>query len=342
MKCVVEKSVDGKNLVYSVSDGRMKFVATDLGCTILSIFVPDRSGNMVDVALGFGTVGEYDGCGDSRGAVVGRVANRISGAGFTLDGKRYELDANDGANTLHGGTFRYEKALWSSGATDDGVIFRRRSADGEQGFPGNVDITVEYALRDGGLFMGYTATCDARTPISLTNHSYFNLNGTKPEGGKIEGILNHELQIDSGEFLEVDGACIPTGRILPVAGTPLDFRSAKSVGKDIAGCDMRIGGGYDNCYITGADETGMVRFGMVSSPLTGISMEIFTNQRGVQVYSGNYLEGSRGRDGMTHSKHDGICFESQRLNDAVNRPEFPGCIMNPGEVYRSETLYKFL
>ena len=354
---VEEKPLSDGVRLFSLSNGRVSFSVMNFGCTITELFVPDRDGCATDIVLGCDTLEGYRHCGDSRGAVVGRVANRISGAAFTLDGRKYALDMNDGGNTLHGGNVRFEKMLWDAesfvreegGGKVCGVTFSRKSPAGEQGFPGNMDVSVEYRL-DGSdnLCFEYRAVSDARTPVSLTNHSYFNLDGAF---SGIPSVLDHEMKLDSTRLLEIDGSLIPTGRFLDVSENgEFDFGEWKKVGRDILKCDKRIGQGYDHCFVTAAyddavaggrkDGSSVVKFGSIRSGRTGICMDILTDQVGMQVYSGNFLKGT-GKGGVPNEKYGAVCFESQRLVDAVNRKEFPSMVQEAGEVYKSTTVFKF-
>lgn len=348
---IEEKTIGDGVKLFTVSNGKVSFSVMNYGCTVTRLLVPDRDGRATDIVLGFDDFAGYESCTDSRGAVVGRVANRISGASFTMDGKVYDLDKNDGGNTLHGGFTRFEKMLWEADTFFDenadghpaGVVFRRVSRDGEQGFPGNLDITVVYSLNSRDeLTFSYRAIPDRKTPVNMTNHTYFNLNGVLDSK---RDVLNHVMTLDSDKILEIDGQLIPTGRILDVSErSEFDFRKGKEVGKDIGKCDERIGGGYDNCFVTkafGGNAGKPVFFGTVSSPLTGISMDMFTDQEGMQVYSGNFLDGGRGKGGFADEKYGGICFESQRLVDSVNRKEFPSPFVEAGGVYSSTTVYRF-
>ena len=348
---IEERTIGDGVKLFTVSNGKVSFSVMNYGCTVTSIIVPDRDGRATDIVLGFDDFAGFESCTDSRGAVVGRVANRISGASFTMDGKVYSLDKNDGGNSLHGGFTRFEKMLWEADTFFDetpdghegGVVFKRVSRDGEQGFPGNLDITVVYSLNSRDeLTFTYRAVPDSKTPVNMTNHTYFNLNGVLDSK---RDVLNHVLTLDSDKILEIDGQLIPTGRILDVSErSEFDFRKGKEVGKDIGKCDERIGGGYDNCFVTkafGRKVEKPVFFGSVSSPLTGISMDMFTDQEGMQVYSGNFLDGGRGKGGFADEKYGGICFESQRLVDSVNRKEFPSPFVEAGEVYASKTVYRF-
>ena len=259
-----------------------------------------------------------------------------------LDGVTYSLDKNDktpaGTNCLHGGFNRWEKMLWQAEpfCADDaaGVRFVRMSADGEQGFPGTVQLAVTYTLTaHDELILEYTATTDKATPINLANHAYFNLDGAGT-------VLDHRVQLDCDAFLALGNDFVPTGRICSVRGTPFDFLAEKRVGADIAAIPLEIGG-YDHCFVTHADESRVVRVGAVRSEKTGITMEISTNQRGVQVYTGNFLEGVTGKNGVVQHKHDGICFETQRFPNAVNEPHFPRCVLRAGEQYWHKTIFSF-
>ena len=336
--------------LYTVTNGRVSFCAMNYGCTLTNLFVPDKNGKATDILLGYDSLAEWKAGTEAHNAIVGRVANRIRGAAFSLDGVTYSLDKNDktpvGTNCLHGGFNRFEKMVWQSEAFSAdgaaGVRFVRTSADGEQGFPGAVQMTVTYTLTDGDeLILEYTATTDKATPLNLTNHAYFNLDGAG-------AVMEHRLQLDCDEVLELGSDFVPTGKVLSVSGTPFDFRTKKAVGKDVAevvsshlartGADVR---GYDHCFVTRADESAVVRLGEVRSEKSGIAMRISTNQRGVQVYTGNFLEGVKGKGGVTQHKYDGICFETQRFPNAINEPAFPSCLLQPDERYWSKTIFSF-
>lgn len=330
---IESKKIDGIT-VFTVSNEKISFSVMDYGCTITNLFVKDKNKNPVDIVLGVDSVSDWYECTDSRGAIVGRVANRIRNGEFSLNGKKYSLDKNDGLNTLHSGKNRFEKMMWNSEILENGIRFFRLSKSMEQGFPGNVQISVEYTLSENELKLEYTATTDEETPLNLTNHAYFNLNGE----GK---ILDHEVQLDCDEYLEIDSSVIPTGKILPVKDTIFDFTKGKKIGRDISLCDEKIGGGYDNCFVTKGDESELVRVGSVFSEKSGIRMEIFTNQKGIQVYSGNWLSGTKGKNGKFHEKYDGICFETQRFPNGVNIPEFPSSILKVDQKYKSVTVLRF-
>ncbi|MBQ9206507.1 MAG: galactose mutarotase [Treponema sp.] len=346
------KQLDDEITLYTISNGKISFSTMNYGCTITNFFVPDKNGNATDILLGFDSVDEWKVGNCSHNAIVGRFANRIVGARFTLDGKTYELDKNDGKNCLHGGFTRYEKMLWQgesfSDSEGEGVRFTRTSADGEQGMSGNLEIAVVYKLTGKNeLVLEYTAKTDKATPINLTNHAYFNLDGSGT-------ILNHHLQLDSDEFLQANADLTPTGDVVSVSGTSFDFRTEKTIGSDIKnlitdtadGANRSLTGGndpfgYDHCFLTRTtDEKKLVRFGKIRSEKSGISMEIFTNQRGCHIYTGNFLAGVKGKGGVTHNRHDGVCFETERFPNAVNVPKFPTCILRPGEEYWHKTVLK--
>lgn len=319
---------------WTVRAGKFSFTAMELGATLTSIVAPDAKGGEVDVLLGHDDADGYRAGGGSHGAVVGRVANRISLASFTLGGKKYGLDANDGANTLHGGKFRWEKQDWAGRALENGVEFSRRSPDGEQGFPGNLDVRVRYTIpREATLRIEYIARSDADTPFAPTNHSYFNLDG----GGT---AMEHTLRLDCEEFAEPGEGLIPTGRFVRVAGTPMDFRSPKAVGRDISALDGAPSHGYDHAFVTGAG--GIMRtVGEVRGERSGICMEIRTDAPALHFYSGNFLDGTVGKRGASYRDRDGLCFETGFFPDSPHRPEFPCVVIRGGEDFRSATEFSF-
>lgn len=339
--CVIRKENfgDGASL-FSVSSGSISAYITNFGCTVTNIFVPDKNGNLVDVLLGYDDfLGWKNGTG-AHNAVVGRFANRISGAKFELNGRTFNLDLNGKGNCIHGGFDRYEKKLWNAEIfekeNEAGLIFTRLSPAGEQKFPGNLDLKVIYTLNDRNqLCMEYFASTDEDTPVNLTNHAYFNLNGKGD-------VLNHYVQLECSQLLEcVD--MIPNGRFLDVETAEngiFDFRKPKKIGKDVDKISPEIKG-YDHCFVTLADETETVKAASCWSEESGIKMNVYTNQRGLQLYSGNWLDGVKGKSGVIHKGRDGICFEAQRFPDSPNRPEFPDCILRPGKTYYQKTIYEF-
>ena len=331
----------------------------DLGGTITELHVPDRHGNLADVVLGLDTVEQYDSETAYFGALIGRYANRIARGRFSLDGDTHVLATNDhGRHHLHGGTRGWDWRVWNATPTDtdDGPALRLTytSPDGEEGYPGRVEVAVTYTLtRDDALRIDYAATTDAATPINLTNHSYFNLAGAS--SGRT--VLDHVLRVDADRYTPSDEAMIPTGELSPVAGTPFDFRAPKPVGRDLppaTGDAASAGGpggggpggdgpgGYDDNYALDGGRTEAPRVvARLSEPTTGRVMEVLTTEPGLQVYTGNQLAGERGKSGATYQKHAGLCLECQHFPDSPNRPSFPNAVLRPGETYRQTTAYRF-
>lgn len=323
--------------LFTVSNGKMSFSATNYGCIITSIMLPNRIGTQDDVVLGFSTLDGYVVNPPYFGCLVGRFANRIAKAEFDLGGKPYKLDANDNGNTLHSGFNGYHKMVWAAeefeNTREAGVMFRRTSRSGEQGFPGTVELRVTYSLTaENDIIIRYTAKTDEATPISLTNHTYFNL------GGRFrKDVLAHELQLFADRYLPVDDKAIPLGTIEPVAKTPFDFRSPKPIGKDM----KKVPGGFDHNWEINRSGEGPSQVAEVSDPETGRKLSVWSTQPGVQFYSGNFLNGEIGKNGLPYGKHAGFCLETQEFPDAPNRPEFPGCVLLPGDKYSEQTIWHF-
>lgn len=325
--------------LFTVSNGKMSFSVTDYGCTITSILVPSKSGKLVDVVLGYSTLDGYTTGDKFFGAVVGRFANRIGNAKFSLNGVEYALDKNDGPNCLHGGfSTVYHKNVWKAEEvkTDKcvGVEFSRLSCDGEQGMPGNVELKVVYMLSENNeLTLDYYASTDKATPVNLTNHSYFNLNGY--DSGL---ILDHDFQIDSSAFLEVNDALIPNGTLASVDKlAAFDFRKTKKFGKDI----KDAGFGYDHAFCIDSFDGSLKKFAVLTGDKSGISMEVSTTLPACQVYTANFIEGEKGKHGFVHHKHGGVCLETEGYPDAPNHDDFPTCIVTPEKPYHEVTVYKF-
>ena len=338
---VFGKMPDGRTVKsYTLSNSNgLRAVLIDYGATLVSLEVPDRDGKMADVVLGFKTLAEYQAKSPYFGAICGRVANRIAQGKFSLDGKDYQLATNNDANHLHGGKVGYDKVLWNSeareGAEGPEVVFNYLSKDGEEGYPGNVNLTVTYRLTgDNTLAVIYSATSDAATPFNPTHHSYFNLAG---EGNGT--ILDHEVQLNASHYTPVDATFIPTGEIAPVAGTPLDFTTATPIGKRIA----KVKGGYDHNFVLDRKEaSGLVLAARVHEPKSGRVMTIETTEPGLQFYTGNFLDGSfAGKSGKTYVKQGGFCLEAQHFPDSINQPNFPSVVLRPGMTYTQTTLHKF-
>lgn len=336
---VQKKKFGGVN-EFSVSNGRISFSAMELGCALTKILVPGKNGAKIDIVLGYDDFDGYRNGNSCHGAVVGRVANRIKGASFSIDGKTCRLDKNDGENCLHSGFSRFEKMTWRGEPFSDGenagVAFSRTGASGEQGFFGNVEFKVVYTLtKRDELILEYFARTDFPTPVNLTNHSYFNLDGKSSKSS----VLSHILQLDCDYYLETSDDLVPTGKIADVSNSAFDFRTEKTVGADIERT-MAHSRGYDTCFVTKADETECRKIGFLKSDLSGIKMEISTNQYGIQLYTGNYLCGT-GKRGEKLEMHGGICFETQRFPNAVNIPQFPCSVLRPEEKYYSKTVFAF-
>jgi aldose 1-epimerase len=312
-----------------------------LGCIIQSIDVPDRDGAFANIALGFNRLDDYLTNLPFFGCIAGRYANRIAGGQFELDGERYQLVTNERGNTLHGGKQGFNSFVWDADVVDEGrlgVAFHRVSPDGEEGFPGELDVTVTYELSDrNDLTIDYRATTDKPTVVNLTNHSYFNLAG---EGnGTIE---THRLQIDASAFTPVDSALIPTGETRPVAGTPFDFRFGKLIGQGLRSDDeqIRLATGFDHNFVL--DGEGLKQAALLAHPGTGRTLTVQTTKPGVQFYAGNFLNGALyGPSGRAYRQSDGLALETQFYPNSPNEPSFPSPVLRPGDEYRHQTVLTF-
>lgn len=304
---------------------------TSYGATLTELRVPDRQGNLADVILGYDTLDAYRAGRHYFGATIGRVANRISGATFLLDGQRCSLSANDPPNQLHGGTVGFDKRAWHAEALpgDTAVRCQLVSEDGDQGFPGRLTASVLFTLTDDNeLSISYSAQADQPTPVNLTNHAYFNLAGSGT-------ILDHELLLNADRYTPVGPGLLPTGEIRQVEGTPFDFRSALPIGSRLA----HVPGGYDHNFVLAGD--GVRLAARVREPGSGRTMEAWTTSPGVQLYVGNFLAGEEGKGGRRYGKHAGFTLETQGYPDAVNQPGFPSVILRPGEAWRHRTVFRF-
>lgn len=323
----------------------MEVKLTNYGATVTAIKTVDRDGNTADIALGYGDVSGYMNAVDKPyfGSVVGRYGNRIAKGRFTLDGEEYELATNNNENHLHGGVIGFDKVVWDAEVVGrNAVRFTYLAKDGEEGYPGNLSIAVTYTLTDDNeLQIDYLASTDKATPVNLTNHTYFNLKG---EG---EGtILDHELMLNAKGFTPVDSGLIPTGEVAPVEGTPFDFTTAKSIGRDVGLQDLQLeyGLGYDHNFVLDKEgmEGLMTLAATVYEPTTGRFMEVFTEEPGIQFYCGNFLDGRlKGKSGKTYVHRGGFCLETQHYPDSPNQPNFPSTILRPGEDYETRTVYRF-
>jgi aldose 1-epimerase len=311
---------------------------TDYGAIVVAFEVPDRDGNPANINLGFSELEGYLQRHPYFGSTVGRYCNRIAGGKFTLDGQEYNLAKNNGENHLHGGLIGFDRVLWNAEVVEAenaaGVRFTYRSPDGDEGYPGNLDVSATYLLTaDDELQVEFQASSDQATPVNLTNHCYWNLAGA----GRGD-ILAHEATIEADRYLAVDDNLIPTGELAPVAGTPLDFRAAQPIGARL-GEITSDPPGYDHCYVLRGD-TGELRLAArVKDPVSGRVMEVLTTQPGIQFYTGNFLSGDEATAGF--GRHAGFCLETQHYPDSPNQPDFPSTILRPGETYRQQTVHRF-
>lgn len=312
---------------------------TNYGLIITDIQTADRDGKLGHVVLGFDSLEEYKKGHPFFGAIAGRVANRIAKGKFTLDGKEYSLAINNGPNHLHGGKKGFDKVVWEARplpATGNGqaIEFRYLSKDGEEGYPGNLDVTVVYTLTDDNeLRMDFNATTDKATPVNLTNHSYFNLAGSGD-------TLDTELMINADRYTPVDKTLIPTGEIAPVKGTALDFTKPKTMGRDIAQL-KDFPGGYDHNFVLNSGGKKLDLAARAYEPKSGRILEVITTEPGVQLYNGIGLGKEVGHDGTRYVKFGGFCLETQHFPDAINQPGFPSVVLRPGGTYRTTTIFKF-
>ncbi|UII23448.1 aldose epimerase family protein [Fulvivirga ligni] len=313
-----------------------------LGGIITSFKAPDNKGNMGDVVLGFREVKPYETESPYIGAIIGRYGNRIAKGKFSLDGQEYDLVTNNGANHLHGGTKGFDKVVWKAQEIKNpeaiGLKLTYLSKDMEEGYPGNLNVTVTYLLtNEDALEIDYTATTDKKTVVNLTQHTYFNLSADPNQS-----ILDHELVVNASRFLPIDSSLIPTGELRDVEGTPFDFTSAKEVGTDIEKDDeqLKFGLGYDHCWVL--DGEGMRKAATLYHKESGRFMEVWTTEPAIQVYSGNFLDGTlAGKDGIEYQKRSAICLETEHYPDSPNQEAFPSVILEPGQTYNTKTTYKF-
>jgi aldose 1-epimerase len=329
--------------LITLTNGRgMELRAMTRGATITHVRVPDRSGVLGDVVLGYDSLPGYLASSPYFGAVVGRYGNRIARGRFALGGQVHTLATNTGPNHLHGGMQGFDKVIWRAETFERdgarGVTFRYVSGDGEEGYPGTLAAAVTYTLTDANeVDIAYEATTDKATPVNLTQHSYFNLAGSGD-------ILGHELMLAADRFTPVDSTLIPTGELALVEGTPFDFTSAHTIGERIGAdnAQLRFGGGYDHNFVLNRADTGLVLAARLRDPTTGRVLEIRTTEPGIQFYSGNFLDGSiTGKGGIVYRHRNGLCLETQHFPDSPNKTAFPSTILEPGQTYRSRTLWTF-
>ncbi|MEU6003068.1 aldose epimerase family protein [Streptomyces sp. NPDC047197] len=340
------KLADGTKVYrWSLANGGTRMKVLSYGGIVQSLELPDRHGRYRNVSLGYDTIEEYVAGTTFFGATIGRYGNRIAKGRFTLDGKTHQLSVNDGENSLHGGAKGFDTRVWDVEPFTDssgvGLRLHYTSVDGEMGYPGTLRVTVTYTLTARGDWrIDYAATTDKATVVNLTNHTYYNLAG---EGSG--DILDHELTLAAARFTPTDAGLIPTGELARVAGTPFDFRRAKTVGEDIRVSHEQLvtAKGFDHNWVL---DKGITRrpehFATLRDPGSGRAMKIATTEPGVQFYSGNFLDGTlTGPSGRTYRQGDGLCLETQHFPDSPNQPKFPSTVLRPGETYRSSTVHSF-
>ncbi|MDR1498574.1 MAG: galactose mutarotase [Puniceicoccales bacterium] len=343
---------DGRQVsLFTIDTGcGLRTRITNYGAIIVSVETPDKNGTLADVALGFDNLDGYlhDTAGTYFGAIVGRVANRIANGCFTLDGKSYELAKNNTPAgipcALHGGTTGFDKVLWdatpstSPDKSRSELRLHYHSTSGEEGYPGNLDVTLTYVLYEKTLRLNFEATTDAPTPINISQHSYFNL-----AGAGVGNILGHRLLLAASRFTPVNAGLIPDGRLLPVKGTPLDFLQPHTIGDRINSPYEQItfGGGYDHNWVLDGTPGILHLAANVFEPQSGRGLEIHTTEPGIQFYSGNFLNGVKGKNGKTYNYRCGFALETQHFPDSPNKPSFPSVILRPGETFKSNTEFRF-
>lgn len=332
---------DGKEVTLFTLENKngMKAEFIDYGANIVSLFVPDKNGKLDDVVLGFDNVAAYEVNGCFFGSFIGRHGNRIGNAEFELNSITYQLEKNDGANNLHGGTPGYNKVMYKAETTEDSVTFSRVSPDMEQGFPGNLEISVTYTItEDNELKISYKAKSDKDTLCNVTNHSYFNLKGH--DGGE---ITDHKVWIKANGFTETTDDLIPNGNIVDVTDTPMDFRTKKAIGDEIEADyePLKIAGGYDHNFVLDKETGKIEKVAELSEDTTGRTMEVYTDLPGMQLYTGNFIVKEDGKNGTEYTKRTGVCFETQFFPNSIHIPSFESCVLKAGETFASTTIYRF-
>jgi len=341
-----KETINGKQVhLYTITNGTIKAAITNYGGKLVSLFVPDSSGKLIDVVLGYNSLKDYRQYtknGSYFGSLIGRYGNRIAKGKFTLDGKNYQLAINNPPNALHGGPKGFSTVVWDVvKTTPNSLELHYLAKDGEEGYPGNLNVNVTYTLTDkNALDIAYKATTDKATVLNLTNHSYFNLNG---DGGTIN---NHILQLNASKFTPVDSTLIPTGKLEPVAGTPFDFTKPEKIGSRIDDKNQQLiyGKGYDHNFVLDASkEKGEHLAATVVGDKSGIEMQVYTDQPGIQFYGGNFMEGGdKGKSGKPYEHRTAMCLETQHFPDSPNQPQFPTTTLKAGETFNSVTSYQFV
>lgn len=330
------------NLFVLKNDAGTEVCLTNLGGRIVSVMVPDKNGEMKDVVLGFDNIEDYKNISNNFGATIGRYGNRINQGKITIDGVDYQLPQNNFGHSLHGGPQGWDTKVFKTNVLNDkSVEMSLVSPDGDANYPGTINAKVTFTLTDdNAINIQYTATTDKKTVINMTNHSYFNLSGnpSKP-------VTNDILYINADNFTPVDDTFMTTGEILPVAGTPMDFTTPKPIGQEINNYDydqLKNGDGYDHNWVLNTAGNINQLAAKVTSPETGISLEVYTNEPGIQVYTGNFLDGTvKGKKDITYNKRTAICLETQHYPDSPNKPDWPSVVLEPGQTYNSQCIYKF-
>jgi aldose 1-epimerase len=335
-------SVDGQSVnIYTLTSPKgVETRITNYGGIVVSLKTPDKAGNSGDIVLGFDDLNGYLQDEPYFGALIGRYGNRIAKAQFTLDGKVYKLADNDGQNSLHGGKKGFDKRVWTPAVKGNSLELTYVSKDGEEGYPGTLTAKVVYTLEaNGDLKLDYSATTDKDTVLNLTNHSYFNLKG---QGNG--DILDHEVTLYANRFTPVDSGLIPTGELKAVKGTPFDFLTPHQIGERINGADeqLKLGKGYDHNWVLDAKSGAVAKAAEVHSAASGRVLEVWTNQPGIQFYTGNFLDGTlKGKDGKTYGRRSALCLETQHFPDSPNQPKFPSVVLKPGQTFHATTIWKF-
>ena len=335
--------VDGKstNLYTLVNNNGVEACITNYGGRLVSLMVPDKDGKLTDVVLGHDSIADYVNIDGNFGAIIGRYGNRINQGRFSLDGKDYQLPQNNFGHCLHGGPKGFHHVVWDAEQPNDSTLHLTHfSPNGEYGFPGNVKVDVIYTLtHDNAVSITYSATTDAPTILNLTNHSYFNLSGDPSND-----ICNETIWFDADGFTPIDSTFMTTGEILAVAGTPFDFTTAKPIGKDLSSDNEQLknGRGYDHNMVLRTSRDSSMPAAILTDSVSGIKMEVFTSEPGIQFYIGNFLDGTvKGKKGIAYPYRSAICLESQHYPDSPNKAQWPSVVIRPGETYRSNCTYKF-
>ncbi|WP_199535464.1 aldose epimerase family protein [Rhodohalobacter sp. SW132] len=316
------------------SDAGIEVKIINYGGIITSLYAPDKDGEPGNVVLGFDNLDDYLGDHPYFGALIGRFGNRIAEGRFELDGEEYQLATNDGENHLHGGEQGFDKVLWDAELVDDQTLqLTYLSEDGEEGYPGNLEVTVTYTLTDNELEIDYRAETDKATPVNLTAHSYFNLTGDPSNT-----ILDHQLKLNAEKFTPVNEQLIPTGEIAEVSGTPFDFTDSHTIGQRIG----NVEGGYDHNFVLDNENGELILAAEVTESESGRVLSVYTTEPAIQFYSGNFLDGElQSPDGVSYEQYSGFCLEPQHFPNSPNEPSFPSTILRPGEIYETKTVYSF-